>query len=227
MQTILQTARRKIIPRLWQRRKRPNAVPKADRPRRRTASKQVPTGRLPQTAVPCPLSSKRREDRRRFPARRKAQSPPHSSVQSAGERRRTASKCFVQPEQRKQAAKPAAAKRRQVIPLVPEPPVQAEKEPVSEEPEQEMDIDEFAKYACQYAGKIDCSISGKSMLALYERIEIMEEDGIALTKAEAENLIEEAADRAENPSFFKKLTGIFSSKYDKEGLLILKEEHFL
>ena len=47
------------------------------------------------------------------------------------------------------------------------------------------------------------------------------------TKAEAENLIEEAADRAENPSFFKKLTGIFSSKYDKEGLLILKEEHFL
>ena len=126
-----------------------------------------------------------------------------------------------------QAAKPAAAKRRQVIPLVPEPPVQTEKEPVLEEPEQEMDIDEFAKYACQYAGKIDCSISGKSMLALYERIEIMEEDGIALTKAEAENLIEEAADRAENPSFFKKLTGIFSSKYDKEGLLILKEEHFL
>ena len=46
-----------------------------------------------------------------------------------------------------QAAKPAAAKRRQVIPLVPEPPVQTEKEPVLEEPEQEMDIDEFAKYA--------------------------------------------------------------------------------
>ena len=89
------------------------------------------------------------------------------------------------------------------------------------------DIDEFAKYACQYAGKIDCSISGKSMLALYERIEIMEEDGIALTKEEAENLIEEAADRAENPSFFKKITGIFSSNYDRDGLLILKEEHFL
>lgn len=93
-----------------------------------------------------------------------------------------------------------------------------------EHSEQEMDIDEFAKYACQYASKIDCSISGKSMLALYERIEIMEEDGIALTREGAENLIEEAADRAENPSFFKRLTGIFSSKYDKDGLLILKEE---
>ena len=126
-----------------------------------------------------------------------------------------------------QAAKPAAAKRRQVIPLVPEPQVQTEKEPVLEEPEQEMDIDEFAKYACEYAGSIDCSISGKSMLALYERIEIMEEDGEKLTKAAAEALIEEAADKAENPSLFKKMTGLFSSKYDKAGLLILKEEHFI
>ena len=126
-----------------------------------------------------------------------------------------------QPE-KKQAANPQAQKRPVQAPVVKEP-----KHPAEEPKEVEMDIDEFAKYACQYAGKIDCSISGKSMLALYERIEIMEEDGIALTKAEAENLIEEAADRAENPSFFKKLTGIFSSKYDKEGLLILKEEHFL
>ena len=126
-----------------------------------------------------------------------------------------------------QAAKPAAAKRRQVIPLVPEPPVQTEKEPVLEEPEQEMDIDEFAKYACEYAGSIDCSISGKSMLALYERIEIMEEDGEKLTKPAAEAVIEEAADKAETPSLFKKMTGLFSSKYDKAGLLILKEEHFI
>ena len=52
-----------------------------------------------------------------------------------------------------------------------------------------MDIDEFAKSTCQYAGKIDCSISGKSMLALYERIEIMEEDGIALTKKKLRTLL--------------------------------------
>ena len=93
--------------------------------------------------------------------------------------------------------------------------------------ETEMDIDEFAQYACQYAANIDCSITGKSMLALYERIEIMEEDGIPLTKASAEDLIEEAADRAEKPSMGKRIKGIFSSKYDKDGLLILKEEHFI
>ena len=93
--------------------------------------------------------------------------------------------------------------------------------------DEEMDIDEFAQYACQYAGEIDCSISGKSMLALYERIEIMEEDGIPLTRANAEELIEEAADRAEKPSLGKRMKNIFSSKYDKDGLLILKEEHFI
>lgn len=95
------------------------------------------------------------------------------------------------------------------------------------EDEEEMDIDEFAQYACKYASEIDCSITGKSMLALYERIEIMEEDGIPLTRGNAEELIEEAADRAEKPSLGKLITGVFSSKYDKDGLLILKEEHFI
>lgn len=96
-----------------------------------------------------------------------------------------------------------------------------------ERSEDEMDIDEFAQYACQYASEIDCSITGKSMLALYERIEIMEEDGLRLTKENAEALIEEAADRAEKPSLGKAIKGIFTSKYNKDGLLILKEEHFI
>ena len=86
----------------------------------------------------------------------------------------------------------------------------------------DMDVEEFVQYACKYASEIDCSISGKSMLALYERAEMMEEDGEPLTKTSAENLIEEAADKAEKKSF----SGLFSSKYDKDGLLILKEKHF-
>ncbi len=98
---------------------------------------------------------------------------------------------------------------------------------IPEDDDEEMDLDSFAEYACQYASEIDCSITGKSMLALYERIEIMEEDGIPLTRANAEDLIEEAADRAEKPSLGKRIRGVFSSKYDKNGLLILKEEHFI
>ena len=131
------------------------------------------------------------------------------------------------PASAKDETGPVSIKKNQAVPAsvkkVPEPEIPEEEEIPDEE---EMDIDEFAKYACGYAGDIDCSISGKSMLALYERIEIMEEDGIPLTRVNAEDLIEEAADKAENPSFFKRLTGIFSSKYDKDGLLILKEEHF-
>ena len=86
----------------------------------------------------------------------------------------------------------------------------------------DMDVEEFVQYACKYASEIDCSISGKSMLALYERAEMMEEDGEPLTKTSAEDLIEEAADKAEKKSF----SGLFSSKYDKDGLLILKEKYF-
>ncbi len=86
----------------------------------------------------------------------------------------------------------------------------------------DMDVEEFVQYACKYASEIDCSISGKSMLALYERAEMMEEDGEPLTKTSAEDLIEEAADKAEKKSF----SGLFSSKYDKDGLLVLKEKHF-
>lgn len=86
----------------------------------------------------------------------------------------------------------------------------------------DMDVEEFVQYACKYASEIDCSISGKSMLALYERAEMMEEDGEPFTKTSAEDLIEEAADKAEKKSF----SGLFSSKYDKDGLLILKEKHF-
>lgn len=86
----------------------------------------------------------------------------------------------------------------------------------------DMDVEEFVQYACKYASEIDCSISGKSMLVLYERAEMMEEDGEPLTKTSAEDLIEEAADKAEKKSF----SGLFSSKYDKDGLLILKEKHF-
>lgn len=93
--------------------------------------------------------------------------------------------------------------------------------------EEALDIDAFAHYASDYAKKIDCVITGKSMLALYERIEIMQEDGIGLTRKNAEALIEEVADRAEKPPLLKRIGGLFSPKYDKDGMLILKEDDFI
>ena len=55
----------------------------------------------------------------------------------------------------------------------------------------------------------------------------MEEDGVPLTKRNAVDLIEEAADKAEKPSFGRKITGLFSPKYDKDGYLILHENNSL
>lgn len=92
---------------------------------------------------------------------------------------------------------------------------------------QEMSVEDFANYAQQYAREIDCVLVGKTVLALYERIEIMQEDGVELTKESAEELIEEAADKAEAPSLGKKLTGMFHPKYDKENRLILREDNFI
>ena len=92
---------------------------------------------------------------------------------------------------------------------------------------EELDLDAFAHYASDYAKKIDCVITGKSMLALYERIEIMQEDGVSLTRKNAEALIEEVADRAEKPGLMRRLSSVFSKKYDSDGMLILKEDDFI
>ena len=152
-----------------------------------------------EAAPAAEAAPKKAPARKAAPKKETAAKKAPAVVTSKAAAPKPAAKPAAQPE--KKAAAPAK-KRPVQAPAVKEPARMAETEQ-PEHSEQEMDIDEFAKYACQYASKIDCSISGKSMLALYERIEIMEEDGIALTREEAENLIEEAADRAENPSFFK------------------------
>ena len=90
-----------------------------------------------------------------------------------------------------------------------------------------MSIDEFAEYARSYADSIDCAITEKGITALYERIQLMEEDGIILNKQSAEDLVEEAADQAEKPSLGKKLSSFLRPKYNKDDKLILREEHFM
>lgn len=93
--------------------------------------------------------------------------------------------------------------------------------------EEQMEVADFASYCRRYADSIDCVISGKTIAALYERIEVMEEEGIKLTKQAAQELIDSVADKADHPNILSAVSGIFQSKYDKAGRLILKSEHFL
>ena len=90
-----------------------------------------------------------------------------------------------------------------------------------------MDIEEFADYAINYAKSIDCSITEKGITALYERIQLMEEDGIVLNEESARDLIEDTAYQAEKPSIGNKIGSLFRPKYDKDDKLILREEHFM
>lgn len=86
-----------------------------------------------------------------------------------------------------------------------------------------MALNEFILYAADYIKEIECVIEGKAMEAIEERADYMLEDGTPLNKKNARSLIDHAADMAEKAGIFK---SIFKPKYDKEGRLILREEHF-
>lgn len=86
-----------------------------------------------------------------------------------------------------------------------------------------MALNEFILYAADYIKEIECVPEGKTMEAIEERADYMLEDGTPLNKKNARSLIDHAADMAEKAGIFK---SIFKPKYDKEGRLILREEHF-
>ena len=57
-------------------------------------------------------------------------------------------------------------------------------------------------------------------LAIYAAAERMRNEGIELSEEAARNLVDDAIDKAEH----RGIKGLFASKYDKEGYLILKEQ---
>nr|MBQ6242726.1 hypothetical protein [Lachnospiraceae bacterium] len=79
-----------------------------------------------------------------------------------------------------------------------------------------MSEEGFITYAKNYLTSIDCILDDAGELALQNAAESRKEKGVLLTKEEAENMIEEAADMSERKG------GLFSKRYNKEGLLILK-----
>jgi hypothetical protein len=97
-----------------------------------------------------------------------------------------------------------------------------------EDEELEFDSDQilseelFFKYVMQYAKRIDCFVEPSAEEAIRQEIEAMVDNGDLLTVEEAEMMVEDAADMAEKVS----IASMFSSRYTKEGLLILKGRHF-
>ena len=183
------------------------------------------------TLTPEPETQTEPEEEPELPAAEETEEPETDAYEEEEPKEEPEEEEYIPPKKtgifgksKEAPKKPAADKEK------PKTPVKAEaaEEVVPEDydDKEEMDPDEFAQYACKYASEIDCSITGKSLLALYERIEMMEEDEVRLTKAAAVDLIEEAADKAEKKSLGKKIAGLFSPTYTKEGLLILHEKDF-
>ena len=81
-------------------------------------------------------------------------------------------------------------------------------------------LDDFVNKCRSYAESIDCVIPKKTIPAIYDRLEELIEDGFELNEKNAILFVEDAADKAEKPKFFKK------PQYDKQGCLVLTEESF-
>ena len=81
-----------------------------------------------------------------------------------------------------------------------------------------MSPESFLIYAKNYLTSIDCVLQEDGEDALMAAAADRLADGIALTKEEAENIIEAAADLSEKKS------GLFARRYNKEGCLILKSK---
>lgn len=92
--------------------------------------------------------------------------------------------------------------------------------------QKELSLDDFAQYACEYARDLDCIVEELGILALYAKAEDYLAEGGILNEEKAEDMIDAAIEKAEHRSIGKLITGVFSAKYNKEGLLILKEVHF-
>ncbi len=90
------------------------------------------------------------------------------------------------------------------------------------EDEEQMSVDDFVTCVNAYAEEEECIIDEMAGLAVYALAERMRNDGIPLSEQEAKALVDEAIDKAEH----RGLKGLFGSKYDKKGYLILKEQYF-
>ena len=86
----------------------------------------------------------------------------------------------------------------------------------------EMAPNDFFDFAVEYARMLDAVVDDMGGLALFAEIEECQQERVALTEELAQELVEKAILRAERRS----IKSFFSNRYDKEGYLILKEEHF-
>ena len=88
----------------------------------------------------------------------------------------------------------------------------------------EVELTPKAFYECavQYANMMDAKVDEMGGLAIYAAAEEFRQEREPLTEELAQELVDNAIQKAER----RTLKSLFSNRYDKEGFLILKEQHF-
>ncbi len=96
-------------------------------------------------------------------------------------------------------------------------------QPVQDDPAgKELTPKAFYECAVQYAHMMDAKVDEMGGLAIYAVAEEYQQERQPLTEELAQELVENAIQKAER----RTLKSLFSNRYDKEGFLILKEQHF-
>lgn len=143
-------------------------------------------------------------------------------VSPAPEVRKEKEPAHREPEEREPERRP---EKRREIPPAPEKTKNAEpavKNHTVYPADGELSEEQFAGWIRKYAESIDCVIDDGAMETIYDVIDEILDDGDRLTRAVAEEVVEDAADEAERHS----IRNVFGSRYDKDGKLILKARHF-
>ena len=86
----------------------------------------------------------------------------------------------------------------------------------------ELTAKEFYECAVSYADMMDAKVDDMGGLAIYAAAEGYQQERQPLTEELAQELVDMAIQKAER----RTLKSLFANRYDKEGFLILKEQHF-
>ncbi|MBQ8039420.1 MAG: hypothetical protein IJ274_06070 [Lachnospiraceae bacterium] len=87
--------------------------------------------------------------------------------------------------------------------------------------------EELVSYAIKYAYDNEYSIETMGRLALQTRIEQMIANDDAPTMNDAQNIIDEAIDHANQKNFKHFMDVLLRKRYDNEDMIVLREEDFL
>ena len=87
-------------------------------------------------------------------------------------------------------------------------------------------IDELVNFGKTYAREMDCVIDEVAVLAMYNRINLIQRLDRATSLTEVKEIMDEAIENAQKGGIKALFGRIGSKKYDEDGNLILREKDF-